>query len=117
MTAANLYITIGADQVKEKGWRNMLQDMLRCDGDRVIYWWRLGNQPKREINEVFIVVGNKVRVKAKFAGYADGGETTFDDGRTMYAKCWMLLFDFELLPAPHKKRKGFQGFRYEQIEY
>lgn len=112
----SIYVTIGADQIKEKGYRKVVEDFLMCDGD-IIYHWKISNTPdiKKRKNLVwaYIVIGNKVRWKAKIISFVDNQAFHFLDGRSMWAKGWMMLIDFEKLPAPYEHKKGFQGFRYK----
>lgn len=113
MICEGIYVTLGQDQIKERSYREHVEDFQKCDGENFFYWWRLGNRPIKKFTEVFIVIGNKVRWKARFLDYGPSGEVEFSGGRKIYAKCWMLLIDFEKLPAPYEYKKGFQGFRYK----
>lgn len=109
----SIYVTLGADQIKERPYREHIKDFQKCDGERGIYWWRLGNKPTKSFVWVYIVIGNKVRWRARFLDWAGNGSMQFDDGRRIYAKQWMMLIDFKPLPRPHEIKKGFQGFRYK----
>ena len=98
-----------------RGYMDQYRVFKYCDGsdEEHIYWWRLGNIPKREVVQAYIVIGNKVRWRARILEFRPAGWVTFKDGRELFGKCWMLLFDFEQLPKPYEFRKGFQGFRYK----
>lgn len=114
MIYEGIYVTLGAAQLKEKPYRKQVEDFLRCDGENYIFNWALSNKPKHDFVSVYIVIGNKVRWKARFVGYdQDNPEKTFSDGRRWAATNWLLLCDFEKLPAPYEHKKGFQGFRYK----
>lgn len=109
----SIYVTLGANQLKEKPYREQVKDWLRCDGENFIFNWSLPNKPKREFVWVYIVIGNKVRWRARFIGFDQKRNKTFSDGRTWSANNWMLLVDFEKMPKPYEHKKGFQGFRYK----
>ncbi len=115
MNASNgIYVTLGAAQLKEKPYRQQLKNFDISDGERAFFCWRLKNRPKREFVDVFIIIANKVRFRAKFIGYDDRGEITFLDGETMASDNWLQLIDFVKLPKPYQEMKGFQGFRYKE---
>lgn len=100
-------------KVKDSTINKVLRDAKA--GDNFIFNWALSNKPKHEFIWVYIVIGNKVRWRARFAGYdEDNPEKTFSDGRRWTSTYWLLLFDFEKLPRPYEHRKGFQGFRYKR---
>ena len=110
----SIYVTLGADQLKEKPYREQINSFLKCDGENYIFNWALSNKPKKEFVWVYIVIGNKVRWRARFVGYdQDNPEKTFSDGRRWRCTNWLLLVDFEKLPRPYEHKKGFQGFRYK----
>lgn len=121
MIATNIYVTLGAAQLKDKPYRTQVENFLRSDGENCFFWWRLSNPPKRPVHEVYIIVGNKVRWKARVlqTHIAPKGELIypeFFDGRVIGARGWLVLIDFEKLPAPYETRRGSQGFRYKEIE-
>ena len=97
------------------GYRKLVEAFEKSDGDKAIFWWRAHMKPIREVRFVYIVIGNKVRWRASFIGMEPGGEKTFDDGRIIYARNWMLLCGFTKMIDPVEKRKGTQGFRYKEI--
>lgn len=109
----SIYVTLGAAQLKEKPYKEQIKDWLRCDGENFIFNWALSNKPKKDFVWVYIVIGNKVRWRARFIGYDQERNKIFSDGRGWSAKNWMLLIDFEKLPKPYESKKGFQGFRYK----
>ncbi len=110
----SIYVTLGAAQLKEKPYREQIKDFLKCDGENFFFNWAINNKPKKDFIWVYIVVGNKVRWRARFIGYdEDNPDKTFSDGRRWKSTIWLLLIDFEKLRAPYKNMKGFQGFRYK----
>lgn len=111
----DIYITIGASQIKEKGYRKYVKDFWLCDGIKGVWYYRMKNRPQREINKVYIVIGNKVRWRGAFVGY-DSGPKEFFDGSIKTAENWMMIADFERLAAPQEIKKGFQGIRYKELD-
>ena len=110
----SIYVTLGAAQLKEKPYREQIKDFLKCDGDKFFFNWALSVKPKKDFVWVYIVIGNKVRWRARFIGYdKDSPKKIFSDGRRWASTYWLLLIDFEKLPAPYEYKKGFQGFRYK----
>lgn len=107
-----IYVTLGKEQISERGYKSIIQDFAKCDGDTV-YYWRLHTKPKKPFTKVYIVIGNKVRWAATFIGY-DTGHIQFSDGREMSSPVWLQLIDFKQMRRPHNYKKGFQGFRYAQ---
>lgn len=107
-----IYVTLGAKQLKEKPYKDQVKNFQSVDGENVFFYWSLTNKPKREFVNVFIVVGNKVRWKARFVEWIENEKIEFLDGSKRHAKIWMILIDFEKLPFPYKEKEGFQGFRY-----
>lgn len=86
---------------------------MECSGDdNTVYFWKLGNKPKAQFDKVYIIVGGKVRWSATCIGYSYNSSVKLNDGRTLYAKCFMVLVDFKRLRRPYESKKGFQGFRY-----
>ena len=106
--------TISATCIKDQpnGYRGLIEAFDLCDGDRQIFYWRMSNKPKQEVIWLYLVIGNKVRWRARILDFQPAGYMEFEDGRCLFAKCWVRLFDFERLPAPQKEMRGFQGFRY-----
>lgn len=115
MNNDGIYVTLGQAQLKEKPYKAQIESFLRCDGENAIYNWALKNKPKEDFLWVYIVIGNKVRWKARFVGWdIDEENKTFSDGRRWSSTRWMILVDFEPLPKPQQSMKGFQGFRYKR---
>lgn len=109
----SIYVTLGAKQLKEKPYKQQVEDFLKCDGDSHIFNWALSCKPKKDFSWVYIVIGNKVRWRARFVGFdEDNISKTFSDGRRWSSTIWMILIDFQKLKFPYNTMKGFQGFRY-----
>ena len=103
--------------LKERPYRYFCETWKICDGEQSIWWFTISAKPKHDIQWAYIVIGGKVRWRARVAGYEyEEGEKTFSDGHKVKGKLWILLFDFEQLPRPHQKMKGFRGFRYKFYE-
>ena len=114
MVVEGIYVTLGAAQLKEKPYRKQVESFLQCDGENFVFNWALHNKPKKQFTWVYIVIGGKVRWKARFVDWdTDNEHKTFSDGRRFSSTHWMILIDFEQLPRPHELKKGFQGFRYK----
>lgn len=100
----------------EAGYKDWVQTIEKCHGSNGwLYWWKLGNKPKKDVIYAYIIIENKVRWRARILEFTKEMTKTFltPTPRTMHAKCWMLLYDFEKLPRPYEVKKGFQGFRYK----
>lgn len=119
----SIYVTLGSQLRREKSYKTLVGDFLRCDGHpgSPYFYWKLQNLPNKAVRNnilyVYLVIGNSVRWRARVArmDYDIFGLTAeFDDGRVATSRGWILLYDFEKLPKPYEKRKGFQGFRYKQ---
>ena len=109
----SIYLTLGFNQLKEKPYKDQVKDFLRCDGEQAVFYWKMHLKPKREFINVYIVIGNKVRWKARFVGWENIDSVKLDDGRILHGKQFALLIDFEKLPKPYEHKKGFQGIRYK----
>lgn len=98
------------------GWRAFYRFFLETmnDEDDESFWYhKCKNKPQHDIIHVYIVVGNVVRFKMLYAGFASGPNTGYDaNGEKQIT--WSRL----LLAGPYEKSpfkismKGFQGFRY-----
>ena len=115
MISDGILVTLGKAQISEKkeGWKTYVQYFKMCDGERAVYFWRLSKKPKREFTHVYIVVGNRVRYKARFIGYEQNRTIDFLDGSACFGEVWLQLIDFEKLKRPFDVVRGFQGFRYK----
>ena len=109
----SIYVTLGANQLKDKPYKKQIIEFMKCDGVNSIFNWKMSNRPKKEFVWVYIVIGGKVRWRARFVEWRRADEVDLDDGRRLKGKWWMILIDFEKLPLPYESRKGFQGFRYK----
>jgi hypothetical protein len=109
-----IILTIGASYLKERGVKKWIEDFMNAmnNPDRITYWMRLPVIPKQEPLYIYLVIGNHIKYRFNFVCFEHGGEFTFDDGRTIRAKAWMIGVG-PLAKPPYKiKRKGFRGFRY-----
>lgn len=114
-----IVITISAGMLKEKGYKNWLTNFLLAMDQHEAewtYWMRLGSQPKRDINYIYLCIGGKVRFRTFFAGSRGEGDMRFPnlDGtlKTMHARAWVLLSGPLERPVVPVYLKGFRGFRY-----
>ncbi len=119
-----IIITISAGMLKEKGYKNWLQNFLFAMTHyekEWTYWMRLGSPVKRDIVYVYLCIGGKVRFRAFFGGNMGGGEMTFGNwaggpGKTLTARAWITLAG--PLERPPRGQtfpmKGFRGFRYTE---
>ena len=107
-----IYITISSKQIKERGYKSILNDFFYSDGEKAFYHYKLSLKPKKEFIWVYFVIGNKVRFRARFLEYIENQELDFIDGRSVHANLWLVCYGFEKMPFPLEERKGFQGFRY-----
>lgn len=113
MIVEGIYVTLGAKQLVEKPYKSQVKDFLRCDGEEAVFYWKMHIKPTKKFTTVYIVIGNKVRWKARFVSYEGERVVELDDGRILDGKLFMLLIDFEKLPKPYEHKKGFQGIRYK----
>lgn len=108
-----IIITISAQMLKEKGYRNWVRNFLEAMGkDEWTYWMRLGAIPKQEVLYVYLCIGGQVRYRANFVMYQGPGEKTFSEGNTLYARAWVVMAG----PVVRGRvpMKGFRGFRYTE---
>lgn len=109
----SIYVTLGRDQLKEKPYREQIKDFLICDGDKYIFSWIMSQKPTKDFIWVYIVIGNRVRWRARFIGWAENKTYELLDGRIIKGNYIAQLIDFEKLPRQYEVKKGFQGFRYK----
>lgn len=112
-----IIISISAKMIKERGYRNWLRNYLSAmDRDDMYYYMRQGNQPKREVQFVYLAIGGKVRFRSYFAGSRGAGLMTFTDGKQLFGNAWVILAG-PVERAPKGMTfpfKGRQGFRYTE---
>lgn len=109
-----IIITISASMLKEKGLRNWLRNFLACmSSDGCYYYMRQGAEPKRPgLRFVYLCIGNKIRYRAYFAGSQGPSKVTFNDGKSMEARAWVILAGPVERSPEAIPMKGFRGFRY-----
>lgn len=115
MPLDGIAITISADMLKEKGYRNWLRNFLRCmSNEGCVYYMRVGARPRldEKILYVYLVIGNKVRYRAYYAGAQGPSLMRFTDGKEMYARAWIRMAGPVERPKVTISMKGFRGFRY-----
>lgn len=109
-----IYVTLGGNQLKEKPYREQIKNFLKCNGTDFFFVWSMNLKPTKEFVWVYIVIGNKVRWRARFIGWDDRNDILVNNGeKQLKSKHFAQLIDFEKLPAPYQEMKGFQGFRYK----
>jgi hypothetical protein len=110
-----IIITISQNLLKERGARNWLKDYFDAmDRENYTYWMRLGTIPKIEVLYIYLVIGNKVKYRSKFVCFKHGSTETFENGKTITAKAWVVICG-PIVKAPHEiPMKGFRGFRYTE---
>lgn len=111
----SIILTVGAKELKEKGYRNWLTNFMDAmnDEDMTTYWYKMGNEPTQQnLMWVYICIGGRIRFRANFVQTMGPKEMVFSDGRKMFGKAWIIICG-PVKRAPYKiERKGFQGFRY-----
>jgi hypothetical protein len=108
-----IIITISADMLKEKGYRNWLRNFFYAmNEENTTYWMKQGARPKRDILYVYLCIGGKIRYRANFVMYDGPCEKTFGDGKIMFARAWIVLAGPMARPRAPIEMKGFRGFRY-----
>lgn len=111
----DLYVTLGSNQLKKKPYKEQIKGFLKCDGENFVFNWYLSRLPKKSFLNVYIVIGNKVRWKAKFLDFEYSKDPVYDaNGNIKSSSFNMILFDFEKMKFPQEKLRGFQGFRYRE---
>lgn len=110
-----IIITISLAMLKEKGYRNWRRNFLEAMAkEDCTYWMKQGAQPKRELLYVYLCIGGKIRFRANFVMSEGRGHKTFSDGKTDYARAWVILAGPVTYPPAPVHMKGFQGFRYTE---
>lgn len=113
MVHDSIYITLGSGQIKEHGYKKYLKDFKMCDGEQGFWYYRMKNLPNRDFANVLIVIGNKVRWKARLLSIEKDVPVHYFNGEVDEHFRGLVLIDFEKLPKPYQTKKGFQGFRYK----
>lgn len=112
-----IVITLSQSLINERlgGYAKILREWKDADGEKSCWWYKMGNAPRHaeSILWVYWVVKGRIRWRCRLLEVVKDRHMTFTDGRTMYAKTWLVLMDFEPIPRRHQvELKGFQGFRY-----
>ncbi len=108
-----IMITISQAMLKEKGLASWTRNFLQCiDQEGCAYFMRLGSQPKHQVLYVYLCIGGKVRYRANFVETHPEGAFTFNDGKVLHGKAWVVLAGPVVKAPAVFPRKGFRGFRY-----
>lgn len=108
----------GGDKVQAmaKAYRRMVVALrnLARDPEAVVYV-AFPQKPTREVLDCYLLVGGRVRVRARIGAWVEGSEVgtvnCWDDS-ARDAKWWAVLTaPVSFAPEP-VERRGFQGFRY-----
>ncbi len=110
-----IIITISKDQLVNgyKHWlTNFLDAMASSIQTDICYCLRVANEPKQNVQFVYLCLGGKIRYRGYYGGSSGPREITFTDGRVISGKAWIYIGGpVKRAPSP-VIRKGFQGFRY-----
>lgn len=112
----SIVLTLSQQTIADRrgGYRAILSEWANSDGENLTWWYKCGNAPKEpnQILYVYWVVKGRIRYRCRLLEVVKNTEMTFGT-RTMFAKNWLVLFDFEPIPRDQQvTMKGFQGFRY-----
>lgn len=108
-----IIITISAEMLKERGYRNWLRNFLDAmSREDWTYWMRQGACPKKDILYVYLCIGGKIRYRANFVTTEGPSEKEFSDGKIMFARAWIVMAGPVARPDQVIEMKGFRGFRY-----
>lgn len=114
--AEGIYITLGAKQIKEHGYKKYLDDFNRVNRENGAWYYQMRNLPKREFQYVYLVIGNQVRWRATLMGIEKDHYVEYWSGEVDEHFRGIVLADFVQIPAAHREhRKGCQGFRYKEF--
>lgn len=115
-TLDSIVVTLAAKTIKERkgGLKQILSEWKQSDGEKLTWWYKLGNAPKNPVIWVYWVLGGRIRCRSRLAGIVKTREMQFSDqSKPLYGKVWLVLFNFEPIPrAQQIDMQGFQGFRY-----
>lgn len=114
----SILITLSQKTIKDRrgGFKKILEEWRSADGEQSTWWYKCGTAPKdpENVNWVYWVVKGRIRYRARLLDVVKDREIQFtNQSKPMFAKRWLVLFDFEQIPRRLQiNRKGFQGFRY-----
>lgn len=118
----SILITLSQQTIKDRrgGFRKIIQEWKDSDGYSLMWWYKCGTAPKdpEKVNYVYWVIKGRIRYRCRLAHIVKDKWMKFSEqSKPMYAKNWLVLFDFEPVPRDLQiDRKGFQGFRYFNSE-
>lgn len=93
-----IVITISAGMLKEKGYKNWLTNFLLAMDQHEAewtYWMRLGSQPKRDINYIYLCIGGKVRFRTVMFSKKTWMEERAAGGRPISSMMVVRLFGLD----------------------
>lgn len=118
----SILITLSTQTIKDRrgGFKRILKEWMNADGEDSTWWYKTGNGPKypERIAWVYWVINGRIRYRCRLLELVKNKEMQFQNQLVpKYAKCWLVLFDFEHVPRHQQiAQKGFQGFRYFNSE-
>lgn len=105
-------------ETKSEAYRNMLRSLKAVESGKIeCFYVAFSQMPVQEVLHCYLIVGNKVRVRANIASWIPGdqiGEVTCWDNTDRNAKFWAALTAPVIWPPHEIKISGFRGFRYCQ---
>lgn len=109
-----IYITLGASQIKEHGYKKYLDDFKRVNEGNGAWFYQMKNLPIHQFVSVYLVIGNRVRWKADLVSIEQDMEVEYWNGKVDHHFRGIVLANFQPIPKSHQEyKKGFQGFRYK----
>lgn len=99
-----------------KAYKRMLLSLKLIESAKAEHFYvAFPQRPTTEVLYCYLIVGNKVIVRANIASWIPGkdmGTVTCWDDSERQAKWWAVLTGPISWPSEEIKRRGFQGFRY-----
>lgn len=112
----SILVTLSQQTIRDyrDGYRGILTAWRCSDGENMAWWYRTGNGPKQDVVWVYWVIAGRIRWRCRLLNLVKDKWMQFSNrSDPMYAKCWLVMIDFEPIPRELQiERKGFQGFRY-----
>jgi hypothetical protein len=108
------------DETEQKAmslaYRRMMRALRNLENDpEAVVYVAFPQRPTKEVLDCYLIVGGKVRVRARIATWIEGdevGTVNCWDGSARDAKWWAVLTAPVSFPPEDVLRRGFQGFRY-----
>lgn len=103
-------------QAMSLAYRRMMRALRHMEDDpEAVVYVAFPARPVREVLDCYLIVGGKVRARARIATWIEGGEVgTVNcwDGSARDATWWAVLTAPVSFPTEEVLRRGFRGFRY-----